>query len=118
MSIKTKLSPIVKIFIVINDCMSADQRTNDWFLIRSPIPGLTILGLYLYFTLKWGPRYMADKKPFQLQKTLVVYNFLQVLISIWVFYEVHLSFILPIRQILYDVKECGAEEFYFCKHTD
>ncbi|XP_072940462.1 very long chain fatty acid elongase 7-like [Epargyreus clarus] len=65
----------------------ADPRTNDWFLITSPIPGLTIIGLYLYFTLKWGPRYMADKKPFQLQKTLVVYNFIQVLVSIWLFYE-------------------------------
>ncbi|XP_047515659.1 elongation of very long chain fatty acids protein 7-like [Pieris napi] len=65
----------------------ADPRTNDWFLIKSPIPGLTIIGLYLYFTLKWGPRYMADKKPFQLQKTLVVYNFLQVLVSIFLFYE-------------------------------
>ncbi|CAF4756039.1 unnamed protein product [Pieris macdunnoughi] len=65
----------------------ADPRTNDWFLIKSPIPGLTIIGLYLYFTLKWGPRYMADKKPFQLQKTLVVYNFLQVIVSIFLFYE-------------------------------
>ncbi|XP_014357317.2 elongation of very long chain fatty acids protein 7 [Papilio machaon] len=65
----------------------ADPRTNDWFLIKSPGPGLAIIGLYLYFTLKWGPRYMADKKPFQLQKTLVVYNFIQVFVSIWLFYE-------------------------------
>lgn len=65
-----------------------DPRTNDWFLIKSPLPGMTIIGLYLYFTLKWGPRYMADKKPFQLQKTLVVYNFIQVLVSSWLFYEV------------------------------
>ncbi|KAI5643768.1 GNS1/SUR4 family domain-containing protein [Phthorimaea operculella] len=65
----------------------ADPRTNDWFLINSPFPGLTIIGLYLYFVLNWGPRYMADKKPFQLQKTLVVYNFLQVLVSCWLFYE-------------------------------
>ncbi|KAJ0180130.1 hypothetical protein K1T71_004721 [Dendrolimus kikuchii] len=65
----------------------ADPRTNDWFLIKNPVPGLTIIGLYLYFTLKWGPRYMADKKPFQLQKTLMVYNFLQVLVSCFLFYE-------------------------------
>ncbi|KAI8428752.1 hypothetical protein MSG28_007437 [Choristoneura fumiferana] len=66
----------------------ADPRTNDWFLITSPIPGLTIIYLYLQFVLKWGPRYMADKQPFQLQKTMVVYNFLQVLVSCWVFHEV------------------------------
>lgn len=65
----------------------ADPRTNDWFLITSPVPGITILVLYLYFTLKWGPRYMADKKPFQLQKTLVIYNFIQVLVSSWIFIE-------------------------------
>lgn len=65
-----------------------DPRTNDWFLITSPIPGLTIMYLYLQFVLKWGPRYMADKQPFQLQKTMVVYNFLQVLVSCWLFHEV------------------------------
>lgn len=65
----------------------ADPRTNDWFLITSPVPGATIIGLYLYFVISWGPKYMANKPPFQLQKTLVVYNFLQVLISCWLFYE-------------------------------
>lgn len=68
-----------------------DPRTNDWFLITSPIPGLTIMYLYLQFVLKWGPRYMADKQPFQLQKTMVVYNFLQVLVSCWLFHEVYYS---------------------------
>lgn len=65
----------------------ADPRTNDWFLITSPVPGATIIGLYLYFVISWGPKYMANKPPFQLQKTLVLYNFLQVLISSWLFYE-------------------------------
>lgn len=65
----------------------ADQRTNHWFLISSPIPGLTILVLYLFFSLKWGPRYMADKKPFQLKTTLIVYNFIQVVVSVWLFNE-------------------------------
>ena len=30
---------------------------------------------------------MAHRKPFVLKKTLVVYNFLQVLLSIWIFWE-------------------------------
>ncbi|XP_063379392.1 very long chain fatty acid elongase AAEL008004-like [Cydia fagiglandana] len=65
----------------------ADPRTNNWFLISSPIPGLVIIFLYLQFVNKWGPRYMANKPPFQLQKTLVVYNFLQVCVSCWIVYE-------------------------------
>ncbi|XP_061728852.1 elongation of very long chain fatty acids protein 7-like isoform X1 [Cydia pomonella] len=65
----------------------ADPRTNNWFLISSPIPGLIIIYLYLQFVTKWGPRYMANKPPFQLQKTLVVYNFLQVCVSCWIVYE-------------------------------
>lgn len=65
----------------------ADPRTNDWPMIKSPVPGLTIIGAYLYFVLHWGPRYMANRKPFKLEKTLIVYNFIQVLVSIWLVFE-------------------------------
>ncbi|XP_004530141.1 elongation of very long chain fatty acids protein AAEL008004 [Ceratitis capitata] len=65
----------------------ADPRTNDWFLMKSPVPIFSIVGLYLYFVLSWGPRYMRDRKPFKLEKTLIVYNFIQVLLSAWMVYE-------------------------------
>ncbi|XP_076163372.1 stuck in traffic isoform X2 [Ptiloglossa arizonensis] len=65
----------------------SDPRTKDWFLIPSPVPGATILIGYLYFCLSWGPRQMAHRKPYQLKNILVVYNFLQVLLSLWLFYE-------------------------------
>ncbi|XP_075235434.1 very long chain fatty acid elongase AAEL008004-like [Lycorma delicatula] len=64
-----------------------DTRTNDWLLLGSPMPGLTILGLYLYFVLSWGPRYMLHRKPYDLQNVLIIYNFIQVLVSIWIFWE-------------------------------
>lgn len=66
----------------------ADPRTNNWPLIASPIPGLTILAAYLYFVISWGPRYMANRKPYKLENILLVYNFLQVAISVYLFYEV------------------------------
>lgn len=66
----------------------ADPRTNHWPLISSPVPGLTIIASYLYFVLNFGPKYMANRKPFQMQKTLIVYNFVQVLVSVYLFYEV------------------------------
>lgn len=65
----------------------ADDRTNDWPLMKSPVPGLTIIGLYLYFVNYAGPRFMKDRKPFQMKKTLIVYNFLQVLVSVYLFVE-------------------------------
>ncbi|XP_055597861.1 elongation of very long chain fatty acids protein AAEL008004 [Uranotaenia lowii] len=65
----------------------ADPRTNHWPLIASPVPGLTIIASYLYFVLNFGPKYMANRKPFQMQRTLVVYNFAQVLISVYLFVE-------------------------------
>lgn len=65
-----------------------DPRTNDWPMISSPLPGLTIIAAYLYFVNSWGPKYMANRKPFKMQNLLVVYNFFQVLISCYLFYEV------------------------------
>lgn len=65
-----------------------DQRTNHWPLISSPVPGLTILGAYLYFTLSWGPKYMANRKPLKLERMLIVYNLIQVIASTYIFYEV------------------------------
>lgn len=64
-----------------------DRRTNHWPLIKSPVPGLTIIGLYLYFVLSWGPRYMANRKPYNLNSLLIVYNAIQVCVSIWLVWE-------------------------------
>ncbi|XP_055380173.1 elongation of very long chain fatty acids protein AAEL008004-like, partial [Condylostylus longicornis] len=65
----------------------ADPRTNDWPLIRSPVPTFIILCAYWYFVLYWGPRYMKDRKPFNLERVLIAYNFVQVLVSIWLVHE-------------------------------
>jgi len=65
----------------------ADRRTNHWPLISSPVPTLTILGFYLYFVLSWGPKYMANRKPYKLEGILIAYNFIQVLVSTFIFYE-------------------------------
>lgn len=65
-----------------------DPRTNDWPLIRDPMPGLTIIFSYLYFVLNWGPKFMKDRSPYELKNLLIVYNFLQVLVSVYLFIEV------------------------------
>lgn len=66
----------------------SDPRTNSWFLISDPVPPLMILVGYLYFVTNWGPRYMKHRKPYELKNTLIVYNFIQVLVSIYIVYQV------------------------------
>jgi hypothetical protein len=70
----------------------SDLRTKSWFLTNNPTPILTILATYLYFCLYAGPRYMKNRKPFQLKNTLIVYNIVQVVLSIILVIEV--SFLL------------------------
>uniref|UniRef100_A0A8C2GUX6 Elongation of very long chain fatty acids protein n=1 Tax=Cyprinus carpio TaxID=7962 RepID=A0A8C2GUX6_CYPCA len=46
----------------------------EWPMMSSPLPTLGISVLYLLFL--WvGPLYMQNREPFQLRKTLIVYNF-------------------------------------------
>ncbi|XP_067008093.2 very long chain fatty acid elongase AAEL008004 [Anabrus simplex] len=61
----------------------SDPRTSEWFLMSGPAPLVTILVSYLYFSTTAGPRYMKDRKPYQLKHVLMVYNLFQVVFSIW-----------------------------------
>lgn len=65
-----------------------DTRTKPWLLSGTPGPLFTILGTYLYFCLYAGPKYMKDRKPFELKKTLIIYNIVQVVLSVVLVIEV------------------------------
>lgn len=66
----------------------SDPRVSDWPLMDSPIPTFLIVLLYLYGVTIFGPRVMANKKPFKLRGTLVAYNAFQVVFSLGMLYEV------------------------------
>ncbi|XP_046592969.1 elongation of very long chain fatty acids protein AAEL008004 isoform X2 [Neodiprion virginianus] len=66
----------------------SDPRVSDWPLMDSPIPTFLIVVLYLYGVTIFGPRVMANKKPFQLRGTLIAYNAFQVLFSLGMMYEI------------------------------
>ncbi|XP_055678558.1 elongation of very long chain fatty acids protein AAEL008004 isoform X1 [Lutzomyia longipalpis] len=68
-----------------------DPRTKDWPMMSSPFPTLAVCLCYVYIVKVLGPRLMENRKPFQLQNTLIVYNFLQVVFSTWLFYEISIS---------------------------
>ncbi|XP_046742153.1 elongation of very long chain fatty acids protein AAEL008004-like isoform X1 [Diprion similis] len=65
----------------------ADSRTTNWFLMSSPFPTLFICLGYVYLVKVLGPKFMENRKPYQLKEVLIVYNLIQVLFSTWLFYE-------------------------------
>nr|XP_055023619.1 elongation of very long chain fatty acids protein 7a [Misgurnus anguillicaudatus] len=69
----------------------ADPRTEDWLLMSSPLPQTIIISLYIYFVVSLGPRLMENRKPFELKRVLVVYNFSVVAYSLYMCYEFVMS---------------------------
>lgn len=64
-----------------------DDRIKDWFLMSSPLPTIIISLLYPFAVKVLGPWLMRNRKPFQLRKTIIIYNFMQVLFSTWIFWH-------------------------------
>ncbi|KAL9891359.1 elongation of very long chain fatty acids protein-like isoform X2 [Glossina fuscipes] len=52
-----------------------------------PLYTVALVIMYLAWILVLGPLYMQNRKPFQLKRTLIVYNALQVALSAYMFYE-------------------------------
>ncbi|XP_048224524.1 elongation of very long chain fatty acids protein 7 [Perognathus longimembris pacificus] len=69
----------------------ADPRVEDWPLMSSPLPQTIILGLYIYFVTSLGPKLMENRKPFELKKAMITYNFFIVLFSVYLCYEFVMS---------------------------
>lgn len=67
---------------------STDPRIADYPLMQSPFLVLGILLAYVYFVLSLGPRLMANRKPLNLKKFMVLYNFFLVGLSLYIVYEV------------------------------
>ncbi|XP_075970162.1 very long chain fatty acid elongase 7-like [Anticarsia gemmatalis] len=64
-----------------------DQRTKEWMFVAKPYQGIALLAVYLMFVLKWGPKFMKNRQPFNLDKLLIVYNAAQVAACIYLFYN-------------------------------
>jgi hypothetical protein len=56
--------------------------------MSGPFPTLAICISYVYFVKVLGPRIMDSRTPMNLRDVLIVYNFVQVFFSAWMFYEV------------------------------
>lgn len=56
--------------------------------METPWPGVAILGLYLMFVLKWGPKWMEHRKPMKIDNFIKVYNLVQVILCLFLVVEV------------------------------
>lgn len=84
---------------------TTDPMVDSWFLMESPGPMLCIVGTYLIFVLKAGPKMMEKRPAFQLNTLMILYNAFQVLFSIWlislvslIIYNMFLSSLFNIKQ--------------------
>lgn len=66
----------------------SDPRVNDWPMTSGPFPTLAICLFYAYFVKVLGPKLMENRKPFNLRRVMIWYNFFQVIFSTWLFNEV------------------------------
>ncbi|KAJ8732478.1 hypothetical protein PYW07_015077 [Mythimna separata] len=64
-----------------------DPRTKGWLFVAKPYQTLALLGLYLMFVLKWGPKHMKNRQPYNLDAVLMLYNAFQIVSCTYLFYN-------------------------------
>ncbi|MBN3291198.1 ELOV7 protein, partial [Polypterus senegalus] len=55
--------------------------------MSSPLPQTLIIGTYIYFVTSLGPKLMENRKPFDLRRVMIFYNFSIVIFSVYMSYE-------------------------------
>uniref|UniRef100_A0A674D4B0 Elongation of very long chain fatty acids protein 1 n=2 Tax=Salmo trutta TaxID=8032 RepID=A0A674D4B0_SALTR len=68
-----------------------DPRLWSYPLMGSPVNMSAILLTYIFFVLVAGPRFMANRKPFQLKEAMITYNFSMVALNAFIVYEFLMS---------------------------
>ncbi|XP_075225871.1 uncharacterized protein LOC142327007 [Lycorma delicatula] len=83
---------------------------REWPLMSTPTYTFAILGFYLYFCLFLGPRLMRNRKPFELDKVMIVYNVIQIVSNIYLFYKVAAAVISSSTSMLLTANEEWEDE--------
>ncbi|GIY34613.1 elongation of very long chain fatty acids protein 7 [Caerostris darwini] len=66
---------IIGIFDGLEDYLNTgDPVVREWFLVKSNFWPIFLCGLYLLTIKVIGPSFMRDRKPFELRKTMIIYN--------------------------------------------
>ncbi len=64
-----------------------DKRVDGWFMMDSFWPTPMLVAAYVYIVKIWGPRFMKDRKPYNLDTFLIYYNLFQVILSAYLFIQ-------------------------------
>lgn len=65
-----------------------DKRVNEFYLLKGgPSIIIAIIGAYIFFILSLGPKLMANRQPFKLNKLLLVYNLSLAAANLWLFVQ-------------------------------
>lgn len=78
------------IYCVLCFSLFLDPRLKDYLLMGSPASMSAVLLAYIFFVLYAGPRFMANRKPFQLKEAMIIYNLSLVGLSVYIVYEVRI----------------------------
>ncbi|XP_050086268.1 elongation of very long chain fatty acids protein AAEL008004-like [Anopheles aquasalis] len=97
-----------------------DERSAQLPLAGSPILIVGLVVAYLYFVLRWGPRYMSNRKPYDLRNVIKAYNLFQVIANsilfLRIFYNVFVQyneFSFHCQLIDYSRSQRGMDEVFF-----
>uniref|UniRef100_A0A182PT22 Elongation of very long chain fatty acids protein n=1 Tax=Anopheles epiroticus TaxID=199890 RepID=A0A182PT22_9DIPT len=96
-----------------------DMRSAHLPLAGSPWPLMLLLATYLYGVLHAGPRFMAQRKAYDLRSVIRVYNIVQVLINSVIFLWIVIKMFIVYRDYNFSCQVCnystdyrGMEEMY------
>lgn len=65
-----------------------DPRVEGYFMMSSPLASLVICLAYVYIVQVALPRFMEKREPLELRLLMIVYNFVMVALSGYIFIEV------------------------------
>lgn len=82
-------SSLTKFFLPFRLCrfFFSDPRT-DSFIFASPVSLFLLSASYVYTVKVLLPRFMKNKKPYDLRNVIICYDFFQILCNIWFCYQV------------------------------
>ncbi|XP_059053194.1 elongation of very long chain fatty acids protein 4-like [Achroia grisella] len=80
------LKGAIRLYYYLNEEI-ADKRSQEWFLMRNPWPGLVIIGIYLLAVFKWLPEYMKKRAAYDLRVVIAIYNVIQIIGCMYIVYQ-------------------------------
>lgn len=75
---------ILSLTVSVGRSLLSDHRTDNYFMVSSPLVPLAITISYLYFVRDLGPKLMENRKPFDIANIMRVYNVVQIVTNSYV----------------------------------